>query len=259
VNPGASALGSRKAAINIKRGMIMHNSTSKNSTSFAQGLLPLLLVSLFFLIDAASNLTAAAGNSGNPGVFPPQSVPYGKSYGEWAAAWWQWAYSIPAAQNPITDQTGEFSGIGLHGSVFFLAGNYGGTTVRECTVPSGKGILFPLLNQSWVQFPTDPPYTIDELRAIIAPFVDNPTLTCELDGRVLQNLDSYREQSTVFSVTVPLGNLLGLDPGTYAPCVDDGYYLMLDPLSRGTHILHFTADTADHGFSLDVTYRLTVK
>ena len=59
-------------------------------------------------------------------VLPVVSNPYGKSYGEWAAAWWQWAYSIPAAQNPITDTTGEFSDVGQSGPVFFLAGNYGG-------------------------------------------------------------------------------------------------------------------------------------
>jgi hypothetical protein len=206
---------------------------------------------------ALSALTASA--TPPPLTLPLVANPYGKSYGEWTAAWWQWVYSIPAGQNPVQDQTGELSAVGQQGPVYFLAGNFGGVTVRECTVPAGKSILFPLLNQSWVQFPTDPIFTIEELRAIIAPFVDNPTLTCEIDGRPVLNPLSYRVQSAVFSVTVPEGNLLGLDPGTYAPCVDDGYYLMLPPLSRGQHTLHFTAETADQGFSLEVTYHLTVQ
>jgi hypothetical protein len=218
-------------------------------------------VALAFSIALAFGaVSASAAAPANPSVFPPQSHPFGQSYSQWAAAWWQWAYSIPTAQNPITDTTGEFSALGLQdGPVFFLAGNYGGVTVRECTVPAGKGLLFPLLNQSWVQFPSDPPFTIEELRSIIAPLVDNPTLSCEIDGQPVSNLLAYREQSAVFSVTVPPGNLLGLDPGTYAPCLDDGYYLMLAPLSRGQHTLHFSATTADQMFSLDVTYHLTVQ
>jgi hypothetical protein len=237
----------------------MNLSTKQHSTSFAKGLLPAALIATGLAFGAASNATAGARNQGNPGISPPQSHPYGQSYSQWAAAWWQWAYSIPADQNPITDTTGEFSQIGQAGPVFFLAGSYGGPTVRECTVPAGKGLLFPLLNYSWVQFPTDPPFTIDELRDIIGPLVDNPTLTCEVDGQTIQNLLNYREQSSVFSVTVPEGNLLGLDPGTYAPCVDDGYYLMLAPLSRGQHTIHFTAETAGQEFSLDVTYHLTIE
>jgi len=229
------------------------------STSLAKGLLSVVLIAAGLAFGTASKAAAGAGNQGNPQIAPPQSYPHGKSYSQWAAAWWQWAYSIPADQNPITDTTGEFSQIGQSGPVFFLAGSYGGITVRECTVPAGKALLFPLLTQSWVQFPSDPPFTIEELRAIIAPFVDNPTLSCEIDGRAVQSLLNYREQSSVFSVTVPEGNLLGLDPGTYAPCLDDGYYLMLAPLIPGQHTIHFTASNSDASFSLDVTYHLTVK
>jgi len=237
----------------------MNISTKQHSTSFAKGLLPAALIAASLALGAASSASAGQGNQGNSGILPPQSHPFGKSYSQWAAAWWQWAYSIPADQNPITDTTGEFSQIGQTGPVFFLAGNYGGTTVRECTVPTDKGILFPLLNQSWVQFPTDPPFTIHEIRAIIGPLVDNPSLFCEIDGRAVQNLLNYREQSSVFGVTVPAGNLLGLDPGTYAPCVDDGYYLMLAPLTSGQHTIHIMAANSDNSFNLDVTYHLTVK
>src|SRR5947209_6336709 len=37
----------------------------------------------------------------NPGVVhPPCSKPYGLTYGEWSAKWWQWVYSIPVGTNP---------------------------------------------------------------------------------------------------------------------------------------------------------------
>ena len=36
-------------------------------------------------------------------VYPPGSKPYGLSYGEWSARWWQWVLSIPPESNPILD------------------------------------------------------------------------------------------------------------------------------------------------------------
>jgi len=231
---------------------------SRTKACLVKALTPALLATAITILGPVSSTGADKGGVRTPNVFPPGSAPYGKQYSEWSAAWWQWAYSIPADQNPVADSTGEFSDVGQRGPVFFLAGNFGGVTVRECNVPSGKGILLPLFNVPWVQFPTDPPYTIPELRDILGAFAANPVLACEIDGRAVPNLLDYREQSIVFSVTVPPGNLLGLDPGTYEPCVDEGYYLMLPPFSPGRHTLHFAASNSDGSFSLDVTYHLTV-
>ena len=47
------------------------------------------------------------------------------------AQWWQWAFSIPFAQNPVVDQTGGSCMIGQRGSVWFLAGNLGGQQPYE--------------------------------------------------------------------------------------------------------------------------------
>jgi hypothetical protein len=44
--------------------------------------------------------------------------------------------------------------------------------------------------------------------------------------------------------------------GVYSPSVDDGYYVLLKPLSVGNHTLHIHAEST--GFTLDVTYDLTV-
>ncbi|MCI0350370.1 MAG: hypothetical protein L0Z53_13175, partial [Acidobacteriales bacterium] len=99
----------------------------------------------------------AAGRNPNPGVLPINSMPYGKSYGNWGAAWWTWALAIPKAQNPILDPTGEFCHIGQEGPVWFLAGNFGGESTRACTVPVGKALFFPLFNQV-LNAPEDVPY-----------------------------------------------------------------------------------------------------
>jgi hypothetical protein len=54
--------------------------------------------------------------------------------------------------------------------------------------------------------------------------------------------------------------------GTTSPSVSDGYFLMLAPLSVGSHTIHFKGsavftqaqDGFDFRFSMDITYHLIV-
>jgi len=67
--------------------------------------------------------TARCGDGNpNPGVLPPDGTAWGMTYGEWGAAWWNWALSSPFETNPLTDTTGEFCHTNQAGNVFFLAG-----------------------------------------------------------------------------------------------------------------------------------------
>ena len=61
------------------------------------------------LLTVAMGLPAApaTANGGDAGVFAPQAHPYGSSYGEWAAKWWQWVLTQPTPTNPLLDATGE--------------------------------------------------------------------------------------------------------------------------------------------------------
>jgi hypothetical protein len=63
----------------------------------------IVLVGIFVALIGA---TVAFAANPNPGVLPPNSHPFGRTYGEWSAKWWQWAVSIPASNSPITDTTG---------------------------------------------------------------------------------------------------------------------------------------------------------
>ena len=40
------------------------------------------------------------------GVVPPHAKYDGKSYEEWAARWWQWAFSMVVSESPLYDTTG---------------------------------------------------------------------------------------------------------------------------------------------------------
>lgn len=207
-------------------------------------------------------------------VMPPDSKPYGAAYNEWGADWWDWALNIPAGTNPLLDATGENAAASQSGPVWFLAGNFGGTSVRSIAVPTGKALLIPVLNTVYIGFPCDernlPGCEFDQaleaandipsLLSFITPAMDGVTIACEIDGQPVRTLSAYRTQSSaIYSLTLPEDNILGLPSGPYHPCVDTGYYVMLAPLSAGDHTIHFSGANGDNSFSLDVTYHIIVK
>ena len=235
---------------------------------------------------AASPGALAAGRNPNPGVLPINSNPYGQSYGSWGAAWWKWVLEIPKAQNPNFDTTGEFCHVGQSGPVWFLAGNFGGEITRSCTVPAGKALFFPILNNVYWA-----PEDLAFVKDVIAPSqgwnltglsdeeilrmgvnwaTDHATaLSVTIDGAPILDPWQYRADSDPF--TIELSDALadfGYPPGTRTPNVAAGYWIMLRPLSPGWHTINFTSsasysvangDPFDTEFSLDVTWRLTVE
>jgi hypothetical protein len=229
------------------------------------------LTAAIMVLVTATSPAQASGRNPNPGVLPINSTAHGKTYGEWSGAWWQWTASFPADMNPVGDPTGDLAGLGQSGPVWFLAGNFGGETVRTVTVPTGKALFFPILNTVWINVPEfgDNPWSDEQrdfARSVIAPFIDNGfDLGCQIDGVEVANIESYRDATpdgAEYLVTLPENNIFGIPAGTYGPSVDDGIYLMLSPLRSGLHTIRITAaseGSALGDFALDVTYHLTVK
>jgi hypothetical protein len=215
-------------------------------------------------------LTMSGPGANNPGALPPQSHPFGATYGEWAARWWQWAYKQPVSTNPLFDQTGAAIANGQSGKVWFLAGviNVSGTADRTGTIPAGKALFFPILNFEADNLcpPIVPPLDVAGLRALATASLAGATLEADVDGRMIQDPQQYHETSPVFSVTFPNNNVFqffgcNVPAGTYSlpdGFVDEGYYLMLAPLSAGQHTIHFHASVPAVSFTLDITYHITV-
>jgi len=235
------------------------------------------VLALAVLLACALLAPSLAMASGKPIVIlPPSSNPFGKTYQEWSDAWWRWAFSIPASENPLFDETGEFAGQNQSGNVYFLAGvfNVSGAAERTITVPRGKALFFPILNAEWDNFcpPLDPQPApedlVNVLKSNVSSFIDAvDALECDLDGTQIPNLFDFRVgPGEPFSVTFPDNNIFqafgcsGVTPGTYAPFVSGGYYVMLAPLRAGNHTLHFTGHTTFMGsdFTLDITYHIFV-
>jgi hypothetical protein len=234
-------------------------------------------------ITLSSGASAQNGNP-NPGVHPIDSKPYGLSYGEWSAKWWQWLLQIPPETNPILDTTGVNCAQGQSGHVWFLPGTFGGPAFRTCRVPAGRSLFFPILNTSFgagvgdcqTPAPGNPAscdsYTfgsltgVAALHAAAAAQMSNPeSLEASIDGAPLKNLTAYQAQSPVFSYVLTSDNLYNFafgfnnPAGVYSPAVSDGYWVMLTPLPEGPHTLHFRGVINGGSFTTEVTYNLIVE
>jgi hypothetical protein len=182
------------------------------------------------------------------------------------SAWWQWAISIPAQESPLLDVDGQRCMVGQRGQTWFLAGNFGGSASRACSVPTGTKIFFPVVN--YIAF--DSPgvcgqvgsLSVPELRGFSAAFIDSVTrVSVSLDGAPLRSVRRIR--SEVFPLALPAENIFTSPPscivpaGVFPRAVDDGYYAEIENLSVGEHSVQFTA-SAPGGFDLNVVYRLIV-
>jgi hypothetical protein len=198
----------------------------------------------------------------NPDVIPPDEAYGPMTYGEWSARWWQWALSLPVDQNPFydVDRSCSNGANGQFGPVWFLTGviNVSGTAIRNCKVPAGKALFFPIINVECSTLEADPFHGDNEteLRACAKSFRFRKVFA-KLDGVAVHNLERYRVKSPLFTFTVPPEHVLGVDAGT-GQSVSNGYYLMLAPLSVGEHVIHFGGTFTDLDFTLDITYHLDV-
>ena len=221
----------------------------------------LLLVALTLATIASSS---SAGNS-NPGIQPLNSKFRGLSYSEWQAKWWQAAFDIPVVggEHPLING-GPFDG---DNGVVFLAAPVGVTTTIEVTIPTGTPLFFPIVNFECSVFEPDPFHGDDEesLRECANDHTDNTSgVSASIDGKTVKNITSYRTESDLFEWgPLPEDNIFqffGLDApeGTTSLAVDSGFYLLLNPLSKGQHVIHIAGSIDEFGTFVDTTFVIHV-
>jgi len=221
----------------------------------------LTLIASTLSLASLAAATAAAAPTFAP---PPPTAPHLKTYSQWGAAWWTWAFGTPAANNPVTDTTGVNCAVNQPApGTFLLAGTLDGSTVsRTCTAPVGTGYLMPIFNAAAFAQQTDPPDQRTEafVRSEITCVDTTPQLSMTVDGVAVPNPASLLEHSVVFSVNLPPGNIFGLPPQLLSPSADAGYYTYVEPLSPGSHNIHVTAFSAACGNATqNATYNLIVQ
>jgi hypothetical protein len=222
------------------------------------GLLAVCLAAGIPILFCGGPLLADEAAASNPGVLPPDSTPGDLSYPEWHIVGLNWVLSMPAAINPLlnVDDADDLTNssphplwvgpydasVGQSGKAWFLPGAYA-TVERDATIPAGKTLCVPLLNKVVFGFPPIPAAEAF-YRSYVKLVMDsaNGQLSCEIDGVPVANIEQYRHQSPAAPVFLSEDNMLGLPPGgpeIHGMIVDDGYYLILAPLSVGTHTIHW--------------------
>jgi hypothetical protein len=175
-------------------------------------------------------------------IYHREDMPRGRSWEEWVELWWRWYYSKPQNISPIVDTTGEHCREGqIHDGIWFLSGTLGGKEERTCEVPSGRAILFPILNDL-ISFATHPQLKSEaELCAYAKADLDKTKfLYTKVDGIELKNLETCRVQSALFNISLP-SDYHNEDPvSTLA--ASDGYWVFLKPLTVGEHTIEFVGE-----------------
>jgi hypothetical protein len=171
----------------------------------------------------------------------PEPLPYAPDSPEGLAARWvQWVASASALHNPVADETGEDAAGNQPDDVWFLAGSYGETLERRCTVPTGRGLFVPVFTMWTV--PGDGP----------------PEPVSDADGHL--NLDGEPIEPDVVSTPVAFvvaGARMNGVTRTKRPTPTTvwGLWKLLPPLAPGEHELRVLGSDG-HGFVVDVRYHL---
>jgi hypothetical protein len=239
---------------------------------------------LFAAIPMASAQATAASRVS---VVPINRTVGGLTYGQLSEQWWQRAMSLTQFGTCANEPAGQ---------VFFLGENTGGTSTSSCTVPAGKFIMFPVFNAEWSQAEAVAQVPVYGTNCLINGVNKKPifgtdfkalsgcaktqvfrglpsaggTLEADVDGQTLPNLTDFRAPSPppLFTFTAVADNPFGLCPADGScplttQAASDGFWIILNPLSAGTHTLHFSASAPfpelNFTFSSDVTYTLMVQ
>lgn len=206
-----------------------------------------------------------------------------KSIHDWAKAWWQWFLRLDEKKNPVYSSSEYITierdkqGEGLAGwdhntknRVWFLSGAHGRSSIVRSRIPEGDWcILVPayVMSGSMGEFPH---LNKDQIERLVQEDVNRVGKSLEeakrkgnlkavLDGKnYTSNLKRVR--SDWFTVTgIPDENILDLDLNSDDRSMEmcaDGYYLFLDALKPGDHMLTIHGEAPN--YVIDTIFNLTV-
>lgn len=194
-------------------------------------------------------------------IFPPDSRPYGLSYGEWSIKWWQWITSLPIDVNPGLQSMANCCERNQILPLWFLVGTFENAVYaqRECTIPSTVGIMLPVIvsEKSYAEYPEL--RTESDLERMVCEANDRVrSAYVEVDGMRLPNIKHFRIRSRPFDMYLPVNNILGVKTGT-TRSISEGYWIVLDSLPHGHHRISFGGEAYIRDkleFKTDVTYHL---
>ncbi|MEY2875559.1 MAG: hypothetical protein RLZZ373_2930 [Pseudomonadota bacterium] len=206
----------------------------------------------------AGQSDASARSDGSQGAWR------GRSHAEWAQSFWRWTLSIPFNANPAI--VGGDCEVNQEGPVWFLVGPLGGSFSRTCTVPVGKAILAPVaVFLSDYPCPSPPAFEpapgqtfADFLGGGLIPLIESYSVVeARLNGRSLKPR-RITTRTFGFTAAADLKAVDGCLTGSPQVGLSDGFFVTIEPLPRGDHILQLRSVSGILGMT-EGTFTLKVR
>ena len=169
-------------------------------------------------------------------LFCSNERPFGHTWQYWTTRWWRWFLSIPKVNSPAIINTDEKSCVDQpNPNVWFLASTIGGRVERNVKIPSGRAVLFPVINVT-ISNSEDPTLNTDtDMTSFVRRHMDDIVKKqASIDGENLFISEKFRVQSPPFNFSYPANNIFGANEGPTRG-VGDGYWLFMRPLQPGKH------------------------
>lgn len=190
--------------------------------------------------------------------------------------WMTWILGQPWSIGPVLDDDGSACAVGQSGPRWLLAGTTGGHVERECTIPAGKQLFFPLINYWAVMLAEEidtPEERADALDFVTGYFAARRSSTCSLTLRVdgedlLPDLETMDEELYA-QVIEPTEAVFNADNFTGQPMYAGqiffdagGHWALLEPLAPGDHVVELGGARCNGEvilFETSATYTLHVE
>jgi len=146
-----------------------------------------------------------------------------------------------------------------------LAFNNGGISQRTCKVPAGKALFIPVM-QVEVSDKEQLNAPVDELDKAAKKDQDSVnSLYLKIGDKEYNynDLNKYRTHTDAFDVVFPDNAIFGVLKGGVSKAVADGFYIITEPLAKGTYTIQFKSsllcqetDCSEPNFAQDIKYTI---
>jgi hypothetical protein len=193
-------------------------------------------------------------------IVPPTATYRDRTYQQWQVKYWQDLIATPVVNDRHPYLSGEVFG-GQNGVRFLTGGNFFPVGDINVTISADTPLFFPIVAFESSVFEPPPDHGDDEasLRA-------NSNMRLDSHGPAFAQIDGVSVDPVPFRIETPLFDwgplpqnnvfqFLGLNApaGTTSPAVGVGYFLLVEPLSVGQHVINYGFAENPPGITFNIT------
>ena len=215
-------------------------------------------ISLIIAVAAASGVRAST-----PVALGPSDSVENVSMPTWTILWWHWAFSMDQRLSPIRDRTGERCALNQSGPVWYLTGGFGvDSVIRYCTVPANRHLFFPVVNLLIAPSENEPITCAEAQKKASFDRVDFLNFWVRVNDVDMRDAVMLVSSPDCFDVMARMPKIYKA-PMVF-PAATSGFWVMMEPLPEGKHVIQFGAQDTRGGKPNDgiiqaVVYVLTVE